>query len=216
FDGAVADYSAALQHDPRFLLAYYNRGEILYERGDYEGAIADFSAMINIDPSLPAAYNHRGLAYAAKGQHERAAADYTEALRRTPAYAAAYRNRGASYAALGEEEKAMVDHIEAMRRAPKVAAGFEGFAKLWTGAGGASKQMALEAALRACELSGWEESSCLSTLAHAYADLDAFNEAVQWADQALAFASEKEKAGRQVELEHFRSRATSATNSGRA
>ena len=65
--------------------------------------------------------------------------------------------------------------------------------------------MALEAALRACELSSWEESSCLSTLAHAYADLGAFNEAVQWAEQALAFASEKEKAGRQAELDRVRS-----------
>jgi hypothetical protein len=64
----------------------------------------------------------------------------------------------------------------------------------------------IELATRACELTGWEEPSSLATLAAAYAEAGAKDEAVRWARQALEFAADAEKAARQTELERYLAR----------
>jgi hypothetical protein len=66
--------------------------------------------------------------------------------------------------------------------------------------------MAVELARRACELTGWEEPAHLATLAAACADLGALDEAVRWAEQALAFSTDAEKPARQSDLERYRAR----------
>jgi hypothetical protein len=64
--------------------------------------------------------------------------------------------------------------------------------------------MALELARRACELTGWEESNCLATLAAAEADLGLLDEAVRRAEQALTLAAESDRTARRADLERYR------------
>ena len=47
---------------------------------------------------------------------------------------------------------------------------------------------ALDYAQHACELTGWQDGSCLDTLAAAYAATDRFAEAARWQAQAIRLA----------------------------
>ena len=59
----LADYSRAIEINPRLSSAYNNRGNIIKrETGDLDGAIADFDRAIQLDSGNAAFYNNRGLA----------------------------------------------------------------------------------------------------------------------------------------------------------
>jgi tetratricopeptide (TPR) repeat protein len=42
-EGAIEDYTQAIQLDPQFALAYYNRGDARNSLGDTKGAEADWA-----------------------------------------------------------------------------------------------------------------------------------------------------------------------------
>ena len=107
---------------PRAAQDHFNRGESLYQKGDFEGAIADFTKAIEIssrldnrdwkgdagfagarsnfdkvralDPLAAAAYANRGLARYQLRDYEGAIADYDRALAINPRLSMAYNNRG--------------------------------------------------------------------------------------------------------------------------
>jgi tetratricopeptide (TPR) repeat protein len=56
FDGAIADYTKAIQLKPHFVYAYYDRGLSKKAKGDLDGAIADYSKVIELKPRYAYAY----------------------------------------------------------------------------------------------------------------------------------------------------------------
>ncbi len=50
--GAIADYSKAIELDPKDTIAYFNRGGAKQMKGDLDGAIADYSKAIELNPVL--------------------------------------------------------------------------------------------------------------------------------------------------------------------
>ena len=54
---AIADYSAAIQLNPVYALAYNNRGYVYEARGDKRAAAADFRRALALDPALVGAKN---------------------------------------------------------------------------------------------------------------------------------------------------------------
>src|SRR5260370_39038320 len=53
-------------------LAFNNRGNARYRKGDYDHAIEDYDQAIKLDPNEPTAYDGRGSVYYSKGQYEHA------------------------------------------------------------------------------------------------------------------------------------------------
>ena len=45
--GAISDYDRTIEIDPKYAIAYLNRGNARDEKGDLEGAIADYTAASN-------------------------------------------------------------------------------------------------------------------------------------------------------------------------
>ncbi len=84
FDQALSDYGAAIRLDPENPLAYYNRGNLHFDRGEHAKAIADYTSAIERDPSFALAYLNRGLAHERTGRNDAAAADYRQALSMQP------------------------------------------------------------------------------------------------------------------------------------
>jgi Tfp pilus assembly protein PilF len=98
YDRAIADYTQALQFDPKLAVAYNGRGSAYYEKNEFDRAIADHTEAIQLDPKLADAYFHRGIAYSyGKHDYDRAVADYTEAIQLDPIFAGAYFHRAIVY-----------------------------------------------------------------------------------------------------------------------
>jgi tetratricopeptide (TPR) repeat protein len=81
YERAIADYSEAIQLDPKYALAFYQRGLAYSAKADNDRAIADYSEVIRLNPKSGLAFYQRGIAYSDKGDKNRAMADFSEALR---------------------------------------------------------------------------------------------------------------------------------------
>ena len=122
FDGAVADYTRAIELDPKFTEAYYNRGLAKKHKGDLDGAIADYNRVIEINPNNPKyarAYCDRGVAKRKKGDLDGAINDYNRTIELDPKYAIAYANRGNAEDEKGNLDGAIVDYTRAIQLNPK-------------------------------------------------------------------------------------------------
>ena len=91
----------AIDINPQYADAYFNRGTIFETKGAYDLAIADFTQVIQIKPQDADAYLNRGLAYRAKEEIDNAIADYSKAIDLNPRYANALLNRGIAYQTAG-------------------------------------------------------------------------------------------------------------------
>ena len=79
-DEALADYAAAIRIDPRFALAYNNRGSMHLEQKRYDKALEDYHAAIRIDPRYALAYMGRGKVHFRRKHYRLALADWERAL----------------------------------------------------------------------------------------------------------------------------------------
>src|SRR5262245_43918183 len=75
--------SAIIQHNPKDVLAYYNRGDAYGLKGEADRAISDYNKAIELNPSYAPAYTGRGRAFTSKGDYTRAVADVTKATELT-------------------------------------------------------------------------------------------------------------------------------------
>jgi serine/threonine-protein kinase len=116
--GAIADYTLAIQLDPQNGRAYSQRGSARYKSGDWAGAVEDFTQAIQLTGDARA-YVNRGIARYRLGDYEGAVADYTHALHLNPSWAVAYYNRGNAYRQLEQNQKAIEDYSRALELNPE-------------------------------------------------------------------------------------------------
>jgi len=121
-DGAEADYSRAIEIDPKHAGAYVNRGNVKSEKGDPDGAIADLNRAIEIDPKFEKAYFNRGVAKGKKGDLDGEIADYSRAIEIDPENAEAYLSRGNAKSEKGNQDGAVADYSRAIEIDPNNAA----------------------------------------------------------------------------------------------
>jgi tetratricopeptide (TPR) repeat protein len=120
-DGAIADFTRAIELHPKYSTAYTNRGLAKKNKGDLNGAIADCTRAIELDPKDAGAYSNRGIAKQAQGDLNGAIADYTRALELDPKYAKGYANRGIAKEEKGDMEGAIADCTRAIKLDPRYA-----------------------------------------------------------------------------------------------
>ena len=84
WNAAIAEYDEAIRLDPKYALAYNNRGFAYINLGQHQRAIQDLDEAIRLDPKLALADKNRGFAYANLGQNQRAIQDLDEAIRLDP------------------------------------------------------------------------------------------------------------------------------------
>ena len=109
-DQAISDFSMAILLNPKFVMAYNNRG-LAYgrDKGRYDKAISDFNKAIELNPRNVEAYNYRAVAYYFKDQYDKAISDFNKAIELYPSYALAYANRGETCFSKKEYNKAWND-----------------------------------------------------------------------------------------------------------
>nr|WP_242050583.1 tetratricopeptide repeat protein [Oculatella sp. FACHB-28] len=121
YQGAIEDYNQAIQLDPSYAEAYYDRAWAKKDLGDNQGAIADYTKAIELKPDYVEAYYGRGIARYNLGDNQGAIADYTKAIELNPNYANAYYSRGNVKSSLGDNQGAIADYTKAIELNPNYA-----------------------------------------------------------------------------------------------
>ena len=124
YDEAIANYSKAIDLEPKSALAYALRGDAHVFRGNLDQAIVDSTKAIEIDPRFSPAYIVRGLANRDKGNLDQAIVDYTKAIEIDPKNANAYDARGGAYAIKRNFEQAIADFGKAIEMEPRYAGAY--------------------------------------------------------------------------------------------
>lgn len=214
---ALADYNQAIRLTPNFQRAYFNRGVHFFVRHDYQRAISDFNRAIQLMPNDPSGYAYLTWAYTKLGDRAQAVSNATMATRLRPATdfyawrALDLQMRSRAYRVLGQMASALSDLREAIRIAPKDYSTHDNLA--WFLATCPDERLrngteAVSAAKRACDLSHWQKSDCVDTLAAAYAEAGEFDQAVKYEKQAINDSSiaPKEREEREERLALFQQR----------
>src|SRR5436309_2322030 len=123
-DGAIADFTRAIELYPKYGTAYNNRGLAKKNMGDLDGAIADCTRVIELNPKNANAYNNRGSFKGIKGDVVGAIADVNRAIELDPKLAAAYYNRAYTKQGKGDIDGAIADYTRAIDLQPDSAAAY--------------------------------------------------------------------------------------------
>jgi tetratricopeptide (TPR) repeat protein len=114
WEEAIAEFDKAIDLDPDYAMAYYNRGLTYHKLEKHDQAIADYGKAIELDPGYSEAHYNRGHAFFELDEYGLAIADFDKAISLDPDDAEAYVNRGSAYAKLGERDQAIADYEKAL------------------------------------------------------------------------------------------------------
>ena len=76
---AIQNYNTAIDLNPDYANAYYNRGNAYADKGDLDTAIQNFSIAAELKPDQVGTYYNRGIMWLHEQEWEKAKADLTEA-----------------------------------------------------------------------------------------------------------------------------------------
>jgi len=79
YDLALAEFTKAINIDPRYAEAYLNRGFLYEQQEKPDLALSDYNQAININPRYATAYNNRGTLYYYRLEREKAIRDLRQA-----------------------------------------------------------------------------------------------------------------------------------------
>ena len=118
YNGAIENYSQALQIHHSDANTFYKRGNVFYYLKDYSQAITDFTQAININPNFAKAYIKSGLTRYQLADYYGAIEDYTQAIRINSYDAVAFQYRGNIRSFLGDSQGAIEDYTQARKINP--------------------------------------------------------------------------------------------------
>jgi len=134
-DPAIQELDKTIQLRPSDAAAYYKRGQLYAQHGDFARAIKDFDEAIRLNPKDAEALNNRCWARAVVGELQPALKDCDDALALRPRYVDALDSRGFVNLKRGQPKDAIADYDAALRINPKHASSLygRGIAKLRSG-----------------------------------------------------------------------------------
>ncbi|NEP84120.1 MAG: DnaJ domain-containing protein [Okeania sp. SIO3B3] len=113
YQGAIADYTKALEINSNWAEVLYHRGFASYKLQDYRSADIDYTKALFLDPYLVEVYYYRGLCRMKLRYIQAGMEDYSKALEINPNFAHVYYQRGLVYLELQEHRPAIIDFRKA-------------------------------------------------------------------------------------------------------
>ncbi|MGB8689603.1 MAG: tetratricopeptide repeat-containing serine protease family protein [Microcoleus sp.] len=118
FQGAIAAYDRAIQLNPNYAAAYFNRAETLLNSEDSKRALEDLNQGLRISPNNVEALLIRGSARQQLGDDQGATDDWNQVVRINPRYATDYSTRGRARFSLNDYRGAIEDFNQALKIVP--------------------------------------------------------------------------------------------------
>jgi tetratricopeptide (TPR) repeat protein len=125
-DPAIKELDRRIQANPSDSAAYYKRGQLYAQHGDFSRAVKDFDEVLRLNPKDAEALNNRCWARAVSGEFAPALRDCDEALQIRPRYLDALDSRGFVNLKMGQTKNAITDYDAALRINPKHASSLYG------------------------------------------------------------------------------------------
>lgn len=113
YPGAIADYSKAIQINPKYTVAYYFRAFARFHGFDYKGAIADYSKVLELEPKDNWAYGLRGKARFYLKDYTGTIEDCSKEIKLNSMDAESFYYRGFAKISLGQKDAGCLDIREA-------------------------------------------------------------------------------------------------------
>lgn len=118
YEEAAASYDKALELQPNYYQAWYNRGLALSNLGRHEAAVVSFDKVLELQPDKRDAWNNRGIALSTLGKHEAAVASFDKTLELQSDYYQGWNNRGFLLSNLGRYKVALASFDKALELKP--------------------------------------------------------------------------------------------------
>jgi tetratricopeptide (TPR) repeat protein len=118
-DAAIEAFDTAINLDPKFAPAYYNRGYAKSLQHKFDEALENFSQAIALDPHYRDAYYQRGSLKGERGDFDGAIVDFQQVVSIDPKFAGAYYSLGHADYFLGKEDDALAQIEQSLTLDPK-------------------------------------------------------------------------------------------------
>jgi tetratricopeptide (TPR) repeat protein len=118
YSEAIKWYDKAIELDPKYADAWYNKGNALNSLGKYEEAIENFDKALKIDPNYASAWNNKGYAIDKLGKYQEAIEHYNKAIELDPNIVSAWSNKGYTLTILENYDEAIKCYNKAIELNP--------------------------------------------------------------------------------------------------
>jgi tetratricopeptide (TPR) repeat protein len=190
-ENALDYYTQWIDKNPKDSWAYDFRATVFHERGNLERALEDHTKAIELSPDDAHYYNNRGLVLFEMESPAAALADYDQSIKLDSKCALAYCNRGALHLGSGDLNKALSDYRSAIDADSECAEGYNGLAWIYSTSQNRNfrdGRKAVDYAVRAAKLTGYNDLAILDTLAAAYAEAGEWADAIKQQNRAIELA----------------------------
>tara|TARA_B100002003_G_C14135101_1_gene545823 strand:+ start:428 stop:2203 length:1776 start_codon:yes stop_codon:yes gene_type:complete len=119
YSRAEAYYSKAIELNPKYTDAYYNRARAYEKLKQYDKAEADYNKTIELDAKYINAYSKRANLYIILNQYDKAEADYTKTIELDSKNLELYTNRADFYKDIEQYDKAEADYTKTIELDPE-------------------------------------------------------------------------------------------------
>jgi Tfp pilus assembly protein PilF len=187
YDEAAVECRKYLQIKPDNPEAINLLGVALIRQGRYDEALDYFNKALQIAPNYAIVHDNIGRVMVVQGRYEESVPHLAEAVRLDPDFPSTHHILGQVLVKIGKADQAVGHFEEAIRLKTDWAEPMKDLALLLASSGQAeirNPDRAVELALRACALTGYNRPDMLDTLAAAYASAGDFAKAVEIAQKA--------------------------------
>ncbi len=188
FDEAITHFRRALQSNPRDAKAHNNIAMALKSQGRLNQAVGHFAEAVRIEPDFALAHCNLADTFFQQADFDKAVTHYKNALQINPHFPGVHAKLAFALEAQGDFGQAVKFYTEALRAEPDrtdIMNNLAWLIAIHNNADFYDPKRAIDLAEQACELTKYQETSLLDTLAAAYAAVGNFAQAVRTAERAI-------------------------------